>query len=53
MMSSAPAKNRTPLWGIFSLLAAGVGAFSYLKFRQRRQAEALQEADQIARIEGG
>jgi hypothetical protein len=53
MLASVPAKNPTPLWAIFSLLAAGAGVFGYLKFRQRRRAEASKDADQIARIEGG
>jgi len=52
-LSSAPARRFPLLWWIVGLLAVGgAAAFGYVKFRQRRQAEASEEADQIARIEG-
>jgi hypothetical protein len=51
-LSSAPPRRFSALWWIAGLLAVGAAAFGFAKLRDRRQAEALREADRIARIQG-
>ncbi|HEY5954126.1 MAG TPA: hypothetical protein VIT18_07165, partial [Terrimicrobiaceae bacterium] len=51
MISSAPAKNQTLLRAGLLLAAAGAGAIFFLKRRRRRRVEAMEQAEQIARIE--
>jgi hypothetical protein len=52
MMSSAPSRSPKIVWAILSLLGIGAATIGYRKIRKRREAEALKEAEQIARIEG-
>jgi hypothetical protein len=51
MISSAPAKDQTLLRAGLLLAAAGAGAIFFLKRRRRRRVEAMEQAEQIARIE--
>jgi hypothetical protein len=51
MMSSAPAKDYTLVRGVVLLLALAAGVFGLFTFSRRRQAEAAEQAEQIARIE--
>lgn len=50
-MSSAPAKDQTLVRAVLLLLAACAGVFGFTMFRRRKQAEASEQAEQIARIE--
>ena len=51
IMTSPPAKN--PMFGrmLLVILAVGAAVLGVLKFRERRQAEAVEQAEQIARLE--
>ena len=51
IMTSPPAKNQMFGRMLLVILAVGAAVFGVLKFRQRRQAEAFEQAEQIARLE--
>jgi hypothetical protein len=50
-LSSAPPPRPFMPWWVAGLLLAGAAAWGAAKLRERRQAEASQESDRIARIE--
>ena len=52
MMTSPPAKSQTFGRTLLVLLAAGGAVLVVLKSRERRQAEASEQSEQIARLEG-
>jgi hypothetical protein len=52
MMTSPPAKNQTLNRTLLVILAIGAAILGVLKFRERRQTEASEQAEQIARLEG-
>jgi hypothetical protein len=52
MMASPPAKNQMFGRTLLVILALGAAVLGVLKFRQRRQTEASEQAEQIARLEG-
>jgi hypothetical protein len=52
MMTSPPAKNQTFNRTLLVILAIGAAVLGVLKFRERRQMEASEQAEQIARLEG-
>ena len=52
MMTSPPAKNQMFGRMLLVILALGAAVLGVLKFRQRRQTEASEQAEQIARLEG-
>jgi hypothetical protein len=52
-LSSAPTKRFPWPWWIAGLLAVAAAAFVWSKLREHRQAEALREANRIARIDSG
>jgi hypothetical protein len=52
-LSSAPTKRFPWPWWIAGLLAVTAAAFAWSKLREHRQAEALREANRIARIDSG
>jgi hypothetical protein len=51
MMTSPPAKNQMFGRTLLVILALGAAVLGVLKFRQRRQTEASEQAEQIARLE--
>jgi hypothetical protein len=51
-MTSPPTKNQISGRTLLVILAVGAAVFGVLKFRQRRHAEAFEQAEQIARLEG-
>jgi hypothetical protein len=52
MMTSPPVKNQTFGRTLLAILAIGAAVLGVLKFRERRQMEASEQAEQIARLEG-
>jgi hypothetical protein len=52
MMTGPPAKNQMFGRTLLVILALGAAVLGVLKFRQRRQTEASEQAEQIARLEG-
>jgi hypothetical protein len=52
MMTSPPAKSQMFGRTLLVILALGAAVLGVLKFRQRRQTEASEQAEQIARLEG-
>jgi flagellar biogenesis protein FliO len=51
MMTSPPEKKQMFGRTLLIILAIGAAVLGVLKFRQRRQAEAFEQAEQIARLE--
>ncbi len=52
MMTSPPAKNQMFGRTLLAILAVGAAVLGVLKLRERRQTEASEQAQQIARLEG-